>query len=143
MPTSEPWMGHVDPNDHGTTGGRAWCLTCTEWCYPEEWCEHCKRAEFGDPWDTIDTLAAEVEVLRAIRVSQIEDIIALRYDLEVAREAQATIDALKAQVQRVRDVCEQWQNYDAVDWATAPYLLVTDKLTAAKQILQALDGGDR
>jgi predicted alpha/beta hydrolase family esterase len=46
----------------------------------------------------------------------------------------------EAAIQRVRDVCEQWQNYDAVDWATAPYLLVTDKLTAAKQILQALDG---
>lgn len=45
----------------------------------------------------------------------------------------------EAAIARVRDVCEQWQNYDAVDRATAPYLLVTDKLTAAKQILQALD----
>ena len=52
----------------------------------------------------------------------------------------ARLEQAEAAIERVRDVCEQWQNYDAVDWATAPYLLVTDKLTAAKQILQALDG---
>ena len=60
-------------------------------------CYHCVVRER-------DALAVDVEALRRIRESQIEDIIALRYDLEVAREAQATIDALKAQVQRVREM---------------------------------------
>lgn len=55
-------------------GQRAARRECTEWCYPEEWCEHCKRAEFGDPWDTIDTLAAEVEVLRA-QVERVRDVL--------------------------------------------------------------------
>ena len=144
MPTSEPWMGHVDPNDHGTTGGRAWCLTCTEWCYPEEWCEHCKRAEFGDPWDTIDTLAAEVEVLRAIRVSQIEDIIALRYDLEVARESRATITALRAQVQRVRemhtiDQCPRCAEFHCIECGCEG--VYTEQVSC--RTTRVLDGGDR
>jgi hypothetical protein len=78
-----------------------------------------------------------VEALRRIRESQIEDIIALRYDLEVAREAQATIDALKAQVQRVErllDRCDQ-DTYD-FHWGEGSPVVLT------QYVRDALDGGE-
>lgn len=28
--------------EHRTTGPRAWCFACTEWCYPEEPCKGCE-----------------------------------------------------------------------------------------------------
>jgi hypothetical protein len=86
--------------------------------------------EFDDIWklseDSILAVIAEVEDWA-------------RWE-HVPKGTLARLEQAEAAIARVRDVCEQWQNYDAVDWATAPYLLVTDKLTAAKQILQALDG---
>jgi len=84
-----------------------------------------------------DALAVDVEALRRIRESQIEDIIALRYDLEVAREAQATIDALKAQVQRVErllDRCDQ-DTYD-FHWGEGSPVVLT------QYVRDALDGGE-
>ncbi len=29
--------------EHRTTGGRAWCYNCEEWCYPNEPCVRCKE----------------------------------------------------------------------------------------------------
>lgn len=40
------FLGH-EPNEgceHRSTGGRAWCLSCTEWCYPAAPCVRCERA---------------------------------------------------------------------------------------------------
>ena len=93
-------------------------------------CYHCVVRER-------DALAVDVEALRRIRESQIEDIIALRYDLEVAREAQATIDALKAQVQRVErllDRCDQ-DTYD-FHWGEGSPVVLT------QYVRDALDGGE-
>ena len=90
------------------------------------------------PMEVVESLLARAEKSEAER-----DRLANQLLNEVPESyLQMKARALNAEstIQRVRDVCEQWQNYDAVDWATAPYLLVTDKLTAAKQILQALDG---
>ena len=107
-----------------------------------------RRAHWSD--DLIDAVrdAVDVEFDGIWRLSEdsIRAVIAavedwqeqMFYNFWVSRARR--LDSAEAAIQRVRDVCEQWQNYDAVDRATAPYLLVTDKLTAAKQILQALDG---
>lgn len=36
--------GHPDREcgEHRTTGQRAWCYGCSEWCYPEEPCKGCE-----------------------------------------------------------------------------------------------------
>lgn len=91
-----------------------------------------------------DALAVDVEALRRIRESQIEDIIALRYDLEVAREAQATIDALKAQVQRVRemhtiDQCPRCAEFHCLECGCEG--VYTEQVSC--RTTRVLDGGDR
>ena len=124
---SEQWQGLHNPNQHKRYKDECRCVGCGdyEWCASEYPCRCCLAAEVEalavdvealrriglgvlDCYHCVvrerDALAVDVEALRRIRESQIEDIIALRYDLEVAREAQATIDALKAQVQRVREM---------------------------------------
>jgi hypothetical protein len=39
----EDWEGNPDRNcgDHRTTGARAWCFDCREWCYPKINCHGC------------------------------------------------------------------------------------------------------
>jgi len=34
--------------DHRTTGGRAWCFDCSEWCYPTMPCVGCARQWIKD-----------------------------------------------------------------------------------------------
>lgn len=51
---SEQWQGHSRPEDHRTTGKRAWNLLAGEWCYRDDWCEQCKRDEYGDPWEALE-----------------------------------------------------------------------------------------
>lgn len=29
--------------EHRTTGDRAWCFECTEWCYPDDGCVRCRH----------------------------------------------------------------------------------------------------
>lgn len=39
---AEHWQGAAgSPCEHHTTGRRAWCLDCHEWCYPEVRCAGC------------------------------------------------------------------------------------------------------
>ncbi len=43
------WTGHSKV-EHRTTGGRAWCHECGEWCYPQEPCGQercCAESESG------------------------------------------------------------------------------------------------
>lgn len=37
------WEGNPDRNcgEHRTTGARAWCFDCSEWCYPNILCHGC------------------------------------------------------------------------------------------------------
>jgi hypothetical protein len=75
------WRGMFDHADHYSTGSRAscgrcgeWCASCGrcgEWCYPHDPCSCCEKQALGD---------------------------------QTAAEVLAEPDALKAQVQRVRDV---------------------------------------
>lgn len=41
----ERFEGHRnrDCGEHRTTGARAWCFSCSEWCYPERPCAGCER----------------------------------------------------------------------------------------------------
>jgi hypothetical protein len=38
------WEGFVEREcgEHHSTGGRAWCPDCTEWCYPSAGCKGCE-----------------------------------------------------------------------------------------------------
>ena len=56
------------------------------------------------------------------------------------REWQQRAEQAEAAIQRVREACAKWQDYDAYDRATAPYLLTISKDEAARVILVALDG---
>ncbi len=39
------WTGFEEREcgEHRTTGLRAWCFACSEWCYPESACAGCER----------------------------------------------------------------------------------------------------
>jgi hypothetical protein len=78
------FLGH-DPNEgceHRTVGSRAWCLTCTEWCYPREPCVRCERAIA----ESADERTNPEFVLGAV-LAQIED-------LEPHQQRQVLIDAM-------------------------------------------------
>ena len=50
--------GHAWPDEHRTTGGRAWCSTVSEWCYPNAPCARCLDSEqFAITDDEGDTIA--------------------------------------------------------------------------------------
>lgn len=50
----ENYEGRVGGTDHRTTGGRAWCYQCSEWCYPKSYaCPCCEP-----PIERDDLLAA-------------------------------------------------------------------------------------
>jgi hypothetical protein len=40
----QPFDGHAgrECGEHRTTGARAWCSACSEWCYPEQPCKGCE-----------------------------------------------------------------------------------------------------
>lgn len=40
----EPWAGMEarECGEHRTTGGRAWCFDCSQWCYPSQLCRGCE-----------------------------------------------------------------------------------------------------
>jgi hypothetical protein len=98
------WRGMFDHADHYSTGSRAscgrcgeWCASCGrcgEWCYPHDPCSCCEKQALGD---------------------------------QTAAEVLAELDALKAQVQRVRDMC------DGIE---------PDHSVFVGDVLDALNGGD-
>ena len=76
--------------EHRTTGGRAWCYDCSEWCYtaPEMQCKCCR----------VVALEAEVAALH----------VKAEYDALLAEVA-----ALREVLQEIRDnegkVCEEYE----------------------------------
>lgn len=42
--SDEHFEGHTprECGEHRTTGLRAWCFTCSDWCYPEQPCVGCE-----------------------------------------------------------------------------------------------------
>jgi uncharacterized C2H2 Zn-finger protein len=51
--------------EHRTTGPRAWCHDCTEWCYPEQPCRGCE----------LPKLRTEIERLRRIMAHRLGGIV--------------------------------------------------------------------
>lgn len=60
--TEEYFTGHENREcgEHRTTGSRAWCFNCNEWCYPQMPCVGCEIVplrEFAEkhgyrpPWE--------------------------------------------------------------------------------------------
>jgi hypothetical protein len=56
--TAERFEGHDDREcgEHRTTGSRAWCFDCSEWCYPHAPCKGCE----------LPSLRGAVERVRAL-----------------------------------------------------------------------------
>lgn len=54
MTPEDNWEGEPEREcgDHRTVGRRAWCHTCSEWCYPLTPCKGCElpilRTAFGE-----------------------------------------------------------------------------------------------
>jgi len=50
MTAADPYVqhfhGHRDPDNHRTVGRRAWCHTCTTWCYPHHGCLCCNEPAY-------------------------------------------------------------------------------------------------
>lgn len=69
--TSQPkdWNGvYGSPcsDYHHTTGARAWCTVCQEWCYPKAACARCLAVPRGRPnWDEYFLGIAEAASKRA------------------------------------------------------------------------------
>ena len=44
---AENWEGFTERecSEHRTTGGRAWCFDCSEWCYERVPCKGCERPQ--------------------------------------------------------------------------------------------------
>lgn len=123
---SEPWMGLHNPERHEPHGGIADCIIETanpvmaRWCTRTHPCRCCMDEEAR-------RLAAEVEVLR-VHIGARD--IALRQCSEHA-------EALRAQMQAVRDWCGRGQYPDGpvTDWQKG-------FLTARREIRDILHGGD-
>lgn len=58
---AEDWEGRPRRNcdQHRTTGHRAWCYTCTEWCYPTRPCQGC-----AEPSGNVRTVSMGEQDLR-------------------------------------------------------------------------------
>lgn len=61
--TSPNFEGHAgrECGEHRTTGSRAWCHNCSEWCYPDSPCKGCELPQLRA---TVATLTAERDELR-------------------------------------------------------------------------------
>ncbi len=66
---SEPFTGHSG-TPHRTTGERAWCHGCGEWCWREDACACCEVPMLIDENERLtgerDKLAAAVERVREL-----------------------------------------------------------------------------
>src|SRR5262245_26260331 len=88
--------GHGGTGEHSTTGRRAWCLQCTEWCYPDAPCGDysCCAYKVGLP-AALAKAEAERDEARGTEAGLIRQI--ERLDIDLAR-------ALK--------VVEAWREFD-------------------------------
>ena len=118
-PHPERFEGHDgrECGEHRTTGPRAWCFNCQEWCYPGILCRGC-----------------ELPLLRA-RAEQAEaGAAALRERLAHVRLQrdgwQQRAEQAEATLQRVRDLAEDMRTWYSPHGVAADY---------AKRILEALD----
>lgn len=59
------FTGHTEREcgEHRSTGPRAWCHDCCEWCYPEEPCKGCELPQLRA---NVAELADEVRRLRIV-----------------------------------------------------------------------------
>lgn len=61
--TQHDFTGHSgrECGEHRSTGPRAWCHDCTEWCYPEAPCRGCEIPQLRVELDTARARVVEVE----------------------------------------------------------------------------------
>ncbi|MHB1762648.1 MAG: hypothetical protein ACYCS4_07915 [Acidimicrobiales bacterium] len=101
MADREPYEGMASATgEHRTTGQRAWCFECGEWCYPEQPCVCCART-------TPDTLRAWVR--RLLDEGGVDDVLVPRAQLSVwaqAIEDEVGLDDVVVQLRELeRDRC--------------------------------------
>ena len=105
------WRGLRNPDTHGTTSDG------------EPYCESCGVCDEG--WRCRCCLAAEVEALRARNETLIATIQRQDSTFERQMEEHEELEALRAQVQRVREACEPFGPMGSI---------------AVWRVLRALDG---
>ena len=61
------FAGHEprDCGEHRTTGGRAWCFECTEWCSPRRPCKGCELPALRRRMGLLEALLIEGDQLIA------------------------------------------------------------------------------
>lgn len=70
---TEDWEGfqNRECGDHRTTGFRAWCSDCSEWCYPEIPCKGCELPNLRSELEASHQREAELrEALTSIAVKR-------------------------------------------------------------------------
>jgi hypothetical protein len=63
MMTIGNFDGHPDKEcgEHRTTGARAWCHGCSEWCYPDGPCRGCELPQLRNRLAKIEQLVSDEE----------------------------------------------------------------------------------
>lgn len=61
----EIFEGHLprECGEHRTTGGRAWCFGCSEWCYPEQPCKGCELPMLRARLERLEKATGEIFAL--------------------------------------------------------------------------------
>lgn len=72
------WEGFADREcgEHRTTGSRAWCFACSEWCYPTSPCAGCelpKLRRLVDAARKMDAVNFAPSVPRDLALARIAD----------------------------------------------------------------------
>lgn len=95
---SDAWDGYQprDCGEHRTTGGRAWCFDCQEWCYLEGPCRGCE----------IEPLREVAQAAKALEIDRVSAYIcgmSLPLVLEPERDRVLRhINTLEAQLKNLR-----------------------------------------
>jgi hypothetical protein len=87
-------------DNHRTTGERAWCSPCQEWCYPDDGCRGCKP----DVDDLMEQVAAQAERIAALEQELVENVgvmNALRRHRDTAEAKLAAVGPVVAAAQAV------------------------------------------
>lgn len=99
MSTQEPYEGLAGtPGEHRSTGVRAWCLDCREWCYKTYPCRCCTNT-------TPDALRQKIRDL--LRGAAVDDVLISREQLCMWAQAVQDEVGLDDVVAQMRQRCTE------------------------------------
>lgn len=125
MGDSENFEGHDgrECGEHRTTGGRAWCFDCSEWCYPTIPCKGCEvpqlEAALVEANERADKAEREAASLRSrlgtADVAHRKALDGWAADLERADNAETRLAEATAAIESALDEIASGCHYDAED----------------------------